>query len=379
MNSKIITYIAGGAVLMSLVVAGVSFAATATQTTADSIVSSSTPRTLPGDVKPPAAIAPWCEDYGENLGVGSRGDDVLALQKELALDGESVPATGYFGKLTAAAVTAFQEKNASDVLVPRGLSRGTGYFGSSTRAKLNSVGESHCVIPNSSGNSSSTQATQSFSASPQSGSAPLTVQFVATAPQGGTLGNAVDFGDGTKGNLGVVPVCSSCNAEGMVSHTYVATGTYTATLTSGGCSCPANGVCNCPNIPILATTTVVVGSAGTSTTSSLNTPVILGIAPTSSPVGGLVTITGTGFAATDTVLIDGMVGGGTEATSSDGTAISFIVPGSLRPNCTAHMMCAMYILLLQPGNHAVSVMANGLTSNTTTLAVINGSSSIAVQ
>ena len=234
-----------------------------------SVVSSSVPRILPGDNKPPAAIAPWCVDYTENLGIGSRGDDVLALQKELTLDGETVPATGYFGSITSAAVTAFQEKNAADVLTPLDLSRGTGYFGSSTRTMLNSVGESHCTIPNGGNNSSSTPTVESFSADPQSGSAPLTVQFVASAPQGSTLGNAVDFGDGTTGNLGVVPVCSSCNAEGMVSHTYVATGTYTASLTSGTCSCPANGVCGCPAILILATTTVVVGSASTTATSSI--------------------------------------------------------------------------------------------------------------
>ncbi len=233
-----------------------------------SVVSSSTPRILIGDNKPPTAIAPWCVDYTENLGIGSRGDDVLALQKELTLDGETVPATGYFGSMTSAAVTVFQEKNAADVLAPLGLSRGTGYFGSSTKAMLNSLGESHCTVPNG-GNSSSTQTTQSFSADPQSGSEPLTVQFVATAPQGSALGNAVNFGDGTTGNLGVVPVCSSCNAEGMVSHTYVATGTYTASLTSGTCSCPANGVCSCPAILILATTTVVVGPAGTMATSSI--------------------------------------------------------------------------------------------------------------
>jgi hypothetical protein len=208
----------------------------------------------------------WCQDYGKNLKIGSRGTDVKALQDELTADGESVSSTGYYGKLTAAAVTAFQEKHTADVLTPVGLSEGTGYFGTSTRATLNTLGRSHCEIYHG-------------------------------------------------------------------------------------------------------------GEATTSTTSTA--PVIIGVTPTSSPIGGEVTITGTGFAATDTVLIDGMVGGGAEATSSDGRTISFIVPGNLRPNCTAHMICAMYILLLQPGDHAVSVIANGLTSNTTTFAI--SSSSIVVQ
>jgi PKD repeat protein len=103
----------------------------------------------------------------------------------------------------------------------------------------------------------------SFTASPTSGGVPLTVQFTATAPQGTTLGNTVNFGDGSTGTLGVVPVCSSCNEEGVVSHTYASAGTYTATLTSNLCACPANGICNCPNIPILGTAMITVTTTST--------------------------------------------------------------------------------------------------------------------
>jgi hypothetical protein len=106
-----------------------------------------------------------------------------------------------------------------------------------------------------------------FSASPISGAAPLLVQFTSSAPQGGTIGNTVNFGDGASGNLGFVPVCSSCNALGIVSHTYVSPGIYTATLTGGACACPAGGICNCPNIQILGTVTITVNS--TSTTSNI--------------------------------------------------------------------------------------------------------------
>ncbi len=101
-----------------------------------------------------------------------------------------------------------------------------------------------------------------FSASPTSGVAPLSVQFTSSAPQGSAIGNAVNFGDGVSGNLGFAPVCSNCNALGIVSHTYGSPGTYTATLTSGTCACPAGGVCNCPNMQILGTATVTVNSAG---------------------------------------------------------------------------------------------------------------------
>jgi PKD repeat protein len=119
----------------------------------------------------------------------------------------------------------------------------------------------------------STTGSVSFTASPTSGAAPLTVQFTATAPQGTTLGNTVNFGDGSTGTLGFVPVCSSCNAEGVVSHTYASAGTYTATLTNNICSCPANGICNCPNIPIFGTATVTVSATSTAANiQQLNAP-----------------------------------------------------------------------------------------------------------
>jgi len=121
---------------------------------------------------------------------------------------------------------------------------------------------------------SSTKSTDTnFYVSPTSGAAPLSVQFKSSAPQGGIIGNTVNFGDGTSGNLGFVPVCSSCNSLGIVSHTYVSPGMYTATLTSGTCACPAGGVCNCPNTQILGTATITVNSASTvSNIQRLNMP-----------------------------------------------------------------------------------------------------------
>jgi PKD repeat protein len=102
-----------------------------------------------------------------------------------------------------------------------------------------------------------------FTASPTLGAAPLTVQFTSTAPQGASLGNKVDFGDGTSGTLAPAPTCLGCQELGTVSHTYSSVGTYTATLTNNLCSCPANGICNCPNIPILGTATVTVTATST--------------------------------------------------------------------------------------------------------------------
>jgi peptidoglycan hydrolase-like protein with peptidoglycan-binding domain len=197
-----------------------------------------------------------CFPFTHSLSMGVSGNDVIALQDYLGQQGYfNVSSTGYFGVLTNAAVGKWQAQNNIAAL---GAS-GNGIFGPLSRAYF----ARSCGNGNNGGLGDGTSSTtgQGFSANPQSGIAPLTVQFTSTVPQGSDLGNTVDFGDGATGALGVVPVCSSCNAMGVVSHIYTTTGTYTATLTSGVCSCPLNEACSCPLIRILATTTVAVGSA----------------------------------------------------------------------------------------------------------------------
>ena len=81
----------------------------------------------------------WCYTFNTNLRIGMSGQEVTELQTALQKDGETVTVNGSFDDQTASAITAFQEKYASAILAPYGLSNGTGYAGKATRAELNSL------------------------------------------------------------------------------------------------------------------------------------------------------------------------------------------------------------------------------------------------
>jgi peptidoglycan hydrolase-like protein with peptidoglycan-binding domain len=90
-----------------------------------------------GEEKP--TITQWKQD----LYLGSRGEEVRALQEILIKEGvwprTDVGATGFFGSITKEAVMKFQEQYTSEILEPLGLIKGTGFVGSSTRSFLEKI------------------------------------------------------------------------------------------------------------------------------------------------------------------------------------------------------------------------------------------------
>ena len=84
-----------------------------------------------------------CSQIIEDLYVGKTGDQVRCLQGFLKNQGSEIYPealiTGNFGNLTKQAVIKFQEKYASEILTPLGLSNGTGYVGLNTRLKINQL------------------------------------------------------------------------------------------------------------------------------------------------------------------------------------------------------------------------------------------------
>ncbi len=96
-----------------------------------------------------SSVGPCPYTWEKNIRIGSTGDDVFKLQQFLNSDpGTIISSTGigssgmeskYYGPKTAEALKKFQQKYIDEVLTPVGLSVGSGFVGTLTRTKLNSL------------------------------------------------------------------------------------------------------------------------------------------------------------------------------------------------------------------------------------------------
>ena len=207
-------------------------------------------------VQPPPDIAPTppiCPTFTRTLAQGASGDDVTQLQQYLG-----VSPTGYFGPMTARAVAAVQ--------ADAGLSQ-VGIIGPATRAWFwdRCGGGWH----------------RNFSASPNSGPAPLAVVFRATAIPNTSVGSySIDFGDGTSGQM--IAPCSmelgvGCSSDMSANHTYSSDGTYTATLyyqPSFVCNAPPGAACAqmMPARQTVGSVTIYVGGSTSNASISISSP-----------------------------------------------------------------------------------------------------------
>jgi len=113
----------------------------------------------------------FCYTFTKNLGEGRSISPADAQALTVALSNAGVwnqeaPITTY-NDMVASAVSGFQEKYASQILTPNGLSYGTGYVGASTRAELNSL-YGGCVSSGGSvgGNPQQTQCPSGYTCTP---------------------------------------------------------------------------------------------------------------------------------------------------------------------------------------------------------------------
>jgi len=113
--------------------------------TVTALVSLAIPLMVPVAVNAQTSPLPtdqYCYTFTTNLGEGRPLSQADADALRIALTNAGVwndsDITTY-NDVVASAVSGFQEKYASEILTPNGLSYGTGYVGASTRAELNSL------------------------------------------------------------------------------------------------------------------------------------------------------------------------------------------------------------------------------------------------
>lgn len=188
-----------------------------------------------------------CNVLDRSIAQGQTSDDVKSMQEFLKQEGYlNAEASGFFGNLTKEALVRWQ---ASQGVIAAADARiaGAGLFGPKTKERL----RIWCGGADNSGGD--------LTATPQRGSAPLTVTFVSKIGDGTTRPSAydgqdtvIDFGDGSATqwiSCGEIDnaMQQRCAKPVSIQHTYANDGTYTATLKKVGGFCAPPG---CPETVI---------------------------------------------------------------------------------------------------------------------------------
>src|SRR3989344_2077193 len=192
-----------------------------------------------------------CYNFEKSFGVGSSGKQVDALHAVLVKEGFSisplpVPLTAtmsddekekekskvIYTEATAAAVSAFQQKYAGEILTPNGLTSPTVYVGPATRAKLNQLYGCGRVIPPVPGNLPPTISGVSGPTSLNVGQT-ATWTINASDPENGTLSYSVIWGDEaiTSSTAGSPAGSMMVQQTATFTHSYATVGTYYPTFT----------------------------------------------------------------------------------------------------------------------------------------------------
>jgi hypothetical protein len=102
-----------------------------------------------------------CFNFGRQLRVGERGEDVRQLKTLLQKEGFTLSGdSDEFTEEVSSAVTGLQEKYKDDILAPAGLKYGTGVVGKGTLAKLNKLQSCAETMQNSASPNGSTNMTE---------------------------------------------------------------------------------------------------------------------------------------------------------------------------------------------------------------------------
>ena len=210
-----------------------------------------------------------------------------------------------------------------------------------------------------------------------------TAAKVCVAPANNLRFGSVDY----QGGASVSQLQSFLNSEGYFDSSYLGSGRFgMLTMRALAKYQAANGLPATGYFGPL-TRAFIQQKCGTVVVPPSQNISIWSVNPTSAPVGSSVSVTGFGFTSDNTVLIDGMLAQRTVPIASSiaiacttnstchggiNQTLTSTLPDALSPNCPVGSMCPMYMRLLSPGVHTISIQNTNGTSNTINFTVTGG-------